>query len=70
MGYVTVGEIGRAHGVRPADITRLFYERRLRDDLCPIASGRRLIPDSYVEIVLMELRRAGKLPPLKAVQHA
>jgi hypothetical protein len=33
----------------------------LRDDLCPIVAGRRLIPSSYLPEVEAALRRHGKL---------
>ena len=56
---LSVGEVGREFGVRPSVITALFYEGRLRDDLCPIVAGRRLIPSSYLRIIAMELRRKG-----------
>ena len=48
--------------VRPRDISTLFYHRELRDDLCPIVGGRRLIPASYLEQIEWALRRRGKLP--------
>ena len=56
---LSVGEVSRELDVRPSVVTALFYERRLRDDLCPIVAGRRLIPPSYVRIIAMELRRKG-----------
>ena len=59
MKVLGVGDVARQLGVRPSLISQLFYERRFRDDLCPVISGRRLIPASYVEIIAMELRRKG-----------
>lgn len=56
---LSVGDVARLLGVRPSRITQLFYERKLREDLCPIVSGRRLIPPEYVEVIAMELRRKG-----------
>ena len=56
---LSVGDVARILHVRPAQITQLFYERRLRDDLCPIVGGRRLIPRSCVAVIAMELRRKG-----------
>jgi hypothetical protein len=55
--------IGREYGaaVRPSDITRLFYQRELRTDLCPVSRGRRDIPATYVPQVAAVLRRRGKL---------
>ena len=72
-GLPTLGRIGRhllfrkadvlrwlgQRSVRPSQITQLFYERRLRDDLCPIVGGRRIIPVEYVDAIAMELRRKG-----------
>ncbi len=54
-----VGDVARRLGVRPAQVTQLFYERRLREDLCPIISGRRIIPEDYLPVIAMELRRKG-----------
>ena len=54
-----VSGVARLLGVKPSQITDLFYKRQLRDDLCPIVAGRRLIPPSYVRIIAMELRRKG-----------
>ena len=59
MAPLSVGEVAKRLGVRPSKITQLFYECRLRDDLCPIVAGRRLIPPDYVDIIAMELRRKG-----------
>jgi hypothetical protein len=47
--------------VRPRDISKLFYDRTLRDDLCPIIGNRRMIPRDYLEQIEWALRRAGKL---------
>lgn len=71
MGLHTVGDVAKiiGRGVRPQDITGLFYAQRLRDDLCPIVGGRRLIPVDYIDIIRMELRRAGKLPAIEGVKH-
>ncbi len=56
---LSVGDVARLLGVKPAQVTALFYERRLRDDLCPIVAGRRLIPPDYIDVIAMELRRKG-----------
>ena len=45
--------------VRPRWISDLFYGRELRDDLCPIIAGRRLIPRSYLPTIMMAMRRRG-----------
>jgi hypothetical protein len=57
--HLSVSEAARLLKARPRDISDLFYRRRLRDDLCPIVAGRRLIPRDYMEIIADELRRAG-----------
>ena len=54
-----VGDIAKCLGVRPNQITALFYERHLRDDIAPIVSGSRIIPESYIPVIAMELRRKG-----------
>ena len=59
MMHLSVSEAARRLGARPRDISDLFYRRRLRDDLCPIVAGRRLIPETYVEVIALALRRAG-----------
>lgn len=58
--HLSVSEVARRLKARPRDISDLFYRRRLRDDLCPIVAGRRLIPEDYVEIIAVQLRRAGR----------
>ena len=58
---LTVSDIARRLGVRPRDVSELFYNRKVKDDDCPVIAGRRLIPESYVDVIAMELRRAGKL---------
>jgi hypothetical protein len=55
--YLSVSDAARKLGARPRDITDLFYRRELRDDLCPIVGGRRMIPESYLELIAMALRR-------------
>lgn len=63
--YLSVGEAADelthdlGQTVRPRWLTDLLYQRELRDDLCPIVGGRRLIPRSYLPMVAMALRRHG-----------
>jgi hypothetical protein len=66
MSYLSVGDTGRRLSVDPRHITNAFYSRQLRDDLCPIVGGRRLIPENYVDEVARVLRRLGKLPQVPA----
>jgi hypothetical protein len=59
---LSVGEVARQiPGARPQDITALFYRGELRDDLCPIVAGRRLIPPEYVELIRAALNRRGHI---------
>jgi hypothetical protein len=73
MSSITVSDAAREIGcnVTPRDISALFYKRALRDDIAPIVSGRRMIPRDYLDVIRMELRRAGKLSAIKReVAHA
>ena len=45
--------------VRPRWISTLFYDRELRDDICPIVAGRRLIPRTYLPMIAQAIRRRG-----------
>ena len=60
MTYLCVSEAARRLGARPKDISDLFYRRALRDDLCPIVAGRRLIPEHCLTVIEMALKRAGR----------
>jgi len=68
--YLTVSDAARELGAKPRDISDLFYKRLLRDDLAPIISGRRVIQRPLLNVIAMELRRAGKLPRLREVARA
>lgn len=63
MSYLSVSEAARRLGTKPRAISDLFYKRELRDDLCPIVGGRRLIPECYIEVIAIALRRAGRQLP-------
>ena len=58
--HLSVSDVARRIGARPRDISDLFYRRELRDDRCPVIAGRRLIPSSYIPMVLAALRRNGR----------
>jgi hypothetical protein len=58
--HLSVSEAARRLDARPKDISDLFYRRALRDDLCPIVAGRRLIPENYLEVIRDALKRTGK----------
>jgi hypothetical protein len=60
MSHLSVSEAARRLGANPRDISDLFYRRQLRDDLCPIVAGRRLIAPEYLELIRMALRRNGR----------
>jgi hypothetical protein len=60
MTHLSVSDAARQLGANPKDISDLFYRRELRDDLCPIVAGRRLIPDTYLDMIRMALKRRGR----------
>ena len=60
VDLLTVSDAARRLGAKPRDISDLFYRRELRDDLCPIVGGRRLIPPTYLPVIEMQLRRNGR----------
>jgi hypothetical protein len=59
---VTVSEVARRLGVRPRDISDLFYQLRLDDAACPIVGGRRLIPIEYVPVIQAALQSTHDAP--------
>ncbi len=59
MQYLSVSETARRLGARPRDIPDLFHRRELRDDLCPIIGGRRLISEDHLDMISAALRRHG-----------
>jgi hypothetical protein len=70
MPYFCVSEAARRLGARPKDISDLFYRRLLRDDLCPIVAGRRLIPENCLSVIEMALKRAGRpVRPTEGTTH-
>lgn len=60
-GLLSVGEAARQLGANPKDISDLFYRRELRDDLCPIVGGRRVIPGGYLDAIRSALKRRGRI---------
>ena len=68
MTRLSVSEAARRIGANPKDISDLFYRRELRDDLCPIEGGRRLIPEDYLDLIRLALRRNNR-PVAKAVSN-
>jgi hypothetical protein len=59
--YFSVSDVARRLGATPRDISDLLYRRELRDDLCPIIGGRRLIPESYIHQIEAALMRHKRL---------
>lgn len=62
VSVTTVAEVAREHHVPPHVITNLFYRHALDGEKCPIVSGRRIIPRSYVPQIVRVLRAKGYLP--------
>jgi hypothetical protein len=61
MSVFTVSQVARRFGVAPYTLSTLFYKRALNDELCPVVSGRRIIPAEYLPEIEAELRRRGLL---------
>jgi hypothetical protein len=61
MDFLSVSEAARQIGAKPKTISDLLYQRELRDDLCPIVGGRRLIPRSYLAVIRQVLIERGLL---------
>ena len=61
MELLSVSDVAREFGVKPKDISDLFYQRQLPDDLCPIVAGRRLIPRDCLPQVHKVLATRGLL---------
>ena len=59
MDVFLVSQVARRFGVRPRDVSDLFYARILDDVRCPIVAGRRLIPADYLADVEAVLRERG-----------
>ena len=57
---LSVSEVARRLGAIPKDISDSFYARELRDDVAPVVAGRRLIPESYIEVIRTVLQRNGR----------
>jgi hypothetical protein len=60
--YVGSGEAARLTGARSSkSITDLFWMGDLREDLCPIIGGRRMIPRTYLPEVKTALKKRNWL---------
>ena len=70
MDYLSVSDAARELGAKPKHISDLLYQRELRDDLCPIVAGRRLIPRGYLPEILKALIKRGMVQAHEAVEVA
>lgn len=70
MLLYSVGDVARMLGVAPAQISQLFYERHVRDDLAPVVAGRRIIGGDSIPIIACALRRRGIAADAEAVRRA
>jgi hypothetical protein len=70
MLLYSVSDVGRMLGVTPAQISQLFYERRLPDDLAPVVAGRRIIGVDAIPLIVAALRRRGMGAEAHAAQRA
>lgn len=68
MPVLNVSDAARELGCRPRDISTLLYNREVDDALCPIVSGRRMIPRELLPQLRQKLAEKGKLPA--EVAHA
>ena len=65
LDHLTVSDAARqlaeqvGHPINPRTISTLLYQRVLRDDLCPIVGGRRLIPRTYLPAIRQVLVERG-----------
>jgi hypothetical protein len=59
MLLYSVSDVARMLGVAPAQISQLFYERQVRDDLAPVVAGRRIMGGEVIPIIARALRRKG-----------
>ncbi|MBI3465502.1 MAG: hypothetical protein HY000_20975 [Planctomycetes bacterium] len=61
MDFLSVSDVARELGAKPKTISELLYQRELRDDLCPVVGGRRLIPRNYLPTIREVLIERGLL---------
>lgn len=57
---LSVGDAARALNVRPRDITRLLYDRRVSVERCPIIGGRRMIAPSMLPEIAIALSQHSR----------
>lgn len=60
MPFLSVSDVTRRLGVRPRDVSDLFYQRVVPDDHCPVVAGRRLISADRVDGIASALAQCGR----------
>ncbi len=60
MSHLTVSDVARRLGVRPRDISDLFYRRALDESQGPIVGGRRMVAVEDLPEIRRALIRPGK----------
>jgi hypothetical protein len=70
MSFSTISQLARRYKIPPCRISDLFYRRILSDEICPVVSGRRIIPGEYVATIEAVLRERGLLPATEPVEVA
>ena len=66
MTVLSVSDAARELGIKPRLISDLFYDRGIEDGLCPVISGRRVIPREALPVIRRALETRGKLPASEA----
>jgi hypothetical protein len=56
---VFISSLARKWKLPPHVLSNLFYRRVLDDAICPVAGGRRVIPNDYVPVIERVLRERG-----------
>ena len=59
--FYSVSGLARHFGAPPRKVSDNFDARRLSDEKCPVADGRRIRPADYLPIVEAALRESGVL---------
>jgi hypothetical protein len=67
MNHLGSTEVARLFGVRPRDISDLFYGGILDDSKCVVVGGRRLIPRTYLDTIKRVLLKRGKIKEEAAI---
>lgn len=62
MSGYTVSELAREFGVKPRDVSMLFYNRVVPESVGPIHNGRRIVSLENKPAIEQALRERGHLP--------